>query len=727
MPAVAILVTTQPVGGTSGAALDTQPVVRIVDSTNATVTYPAASITVTASGGTLGGTTTVTTVNGVATFTNLWHRTAGTYTLTFAATSLTSATSSNFTTSADTCATGGACYVGNTGPGGGTVFYAASGTFTSTGSDCNTSCKYLETTATNELQVWSTAVNACYNSGSTSSNNNCETNSVYSGTSAEQAASRTASNAIGMGMSNTNQIYSRLTTVGGSAPSSYAAGIAWAYSNNGKSDWFMPSRYELHEICKWARNQHITNTATTCNGTGVDNSGPGASGLGSYYFSSSEFSSNLATQMLFTGVEYNFAKIYGYRFRPVRAFSASSAIAVTTQPVGSTSGAALATQPVVRIVDAVGNTVTHSSASVTVTASGGTLGGTTTVTAVNGVATFTNLTHTTAGTYTLTFASASPTSLTSITSSSFTTATNTCIGGGACEIGMVGPGGGIVFYIAPETFTSADSDCASSCKYLEAATTNSVGPWTTGIAKCYLEGSDTGTANCQAGSIYSNSEDQAASRTAGLNIGAGMANTKKIYARLTTEGGANPSTYAAGVALAYSTLSTDDWYLPSYLELSELLTRKSYFSDFPCAAYIGSSERDRTTTYARNSCSGSFYGGNKAVTTWSYRPVRAFSASSAIAVTTQPAGGVSGSAFATQPVVRIVDAAGNTVTHSTASVTVTASGGTLGGTTTVTAVNGVATFTNLTHTTAGSYTLIFASISPTTLTSVTSASFTTSS
>jgi predicted RNA-binding protein with TRAM domain len=422
MPAVAILVTTQPVGGTSGAALDTQPVVRIVDSTNATVTYPAASITVTASGGTLGGTTTVTTVNGVATFTNLWHRTAGTYTLTFAATSLTSATSSNFTTSADTCATGGACYVGNTGPGGGTVFYAASGTFTSTGSDCNTSCKYLETTATNELQVWSTAVNACYNSGSTSSNNNCETNSVYSGTSTEQAASRTASNAIGMGMSNTNQIYSRLTTVGGSAPSSYAAGIAWAYSNNGKSDWFMPSRYELHEICKWARNQHITNTATTCNGTGVDNSGPGASGLGSYYFSSSEFSSNLATQMLFTGVEYNFAKIYGYRFRPVRAFSASSAIAVTTQPVGSTSGSALATQPVVRIVDAVGNTVSHSNASVTVSASGGTLGGTTTVTAVNGVATFTNLTHTTGGTYTLSFASTSPSTLTSVTSSSFTTA-----------------------------------------------------------------------------------------------------------------------------------------------------------------------------------------------------------------------------------------------------------------------------------------------------------------
>jgi hypothetical protein len=264
LPAAAILVSTQPVGGTSGAALTTQPVVRIVDSTNATVTTSTASVTVTASGGTLGGTTTVAAVNGVATFTNLWHRTAGTYTLTFASTSLTSATSAAFTTSADTCATGGTCYVGNTGPGGGTVFYAASGTFTSTGSDCNTSCKYLETTATDEEQIWATAVNACYDSGSASSNNNCETNSVYSGTSAEQAASRTASNAIGMGMSNTNQIYSRLTTVGGSAPSSYAAGIAWAYSNNGKTDWHMPSKVRIalqcvsgHETSLHSQHGHI--------------------------------------------------------------------------------------------------------------------------------------------------------------------------------------------------------------------------------------------------------------------------------------------------------------------------------------------------------------------------------------------------------------------------------------------------------------------------------------
>jgi len=75
-------------------------------------------------------------------------------------------------------------------------------------------------------------------------------------------------------------------------------------------------------------------------------------------------------------------------------------------------------------------------------------------------------------------------------------------------------------------------------------------------------------------------------------------------------------------------------------------------------------------------------------------------------------------------VVRIVDANGNTVTSSTVNVVVTiASGtGTLSGTTTVAAVAGVATFTNLAITgTAGAFTLTF---TPTGLTPVTSASIT---
>ena len=71
-------------------------------------------------------------------------------------------------------------------------------------------------------------------------------------------------------------------------------------------------------------------------------------------------------------------------------------LGLRTQPVGSAPGGALSSQPVVEVRDGEGNPVgLGGSVSVTVTigsGSGGSLGGTTTVTAVDGVATFANLT-----------------------------------------------------------------------------------------------------------------------------------------------------------------------------------------------------------------------------------------------------------------------------------------------------------------------------------------------
>src|SRR5262249_39713741 len=65
---------------------------------------------------------------------------------------------------------------------------------------------------------------------------------------------------------------------------------------------------------------------------------------------------------------------------------------------------------------------------------------------------------------------------------------------------------------------------------------------------------------------------------------------------------------------------------------------------------------------------------------------------SQLAVSVQPVGGQSGSALATQPVIQVRTASNQVVSSSTASVTASiASGsGTLSGTTTVNAVNGVA-------------------------------------
>jgi hypothetical protein len=132
------------------------------------------------------------------------------------------------------------------------VFYYSATAFTSTGSDCGTNCHYLEAAPVDQSSdsVWTQLINVCYNIGSISDTNNCETNSIYSGNSTAQSASRTEATAIGMGMSNTNQIYARFTTVGSVATTDYAAGIAWAYTNNSKTDWFLPSKDELDQL--WA-------------------------------------------------------------------------------------------------------------------------------------------------------------------------------------------------------------------------------------------------------------------------------------------------------------------------------------------------------------------------------------------------------------------------------------------------------------------------------------------
>ena len=90
---------------------------------------------------------------------------------------------------------------------------------------------------------------------------------------------------------------------------------------------------------------------------------------------------------------------------------AATQIALTTQAVGSASGAAFARQPVVTIQDAFGNTVTSDSAStVSMTvSSGATVIGTATATASSGLAAFTTvgISGTLGTTYTLSFSSGS--------------------------------------------------------------------------------------------------------------------------------------------------------------------------------------------------------------------------------------------------------------------------------------------------------------------------------
>ena len=120
--------------------------------------------------------------------------------------------------------------MGKTGPGGGIVFYVAPEPFASTGSDCGAACRYLEISPTLHFSdPW------------------CSNTTEHLGVTAA---------GIGWGMYNT--MWARKTCTSG------AIKVAADYTNNGKTDWFLPSRDELNELCKYARTQTTGTTSTNC-------------------------------------------------------------------------------------------------------------------------------------------------------------------------------------------------------------------------------------------------------------------------------------------------------------------------------------------------------------------------------------------------------------------------------------------------------------------------------
>jgi hypothetical protein len=188
--------------------------------------------------------------------------------------------------------TGGTYNVGDTGPGGGIVFYVhQNGTFASIGSDCGSSCKYLEA-APADLEgkfEWCSDTESELNVSSTT-------------------------RAIGAGMAN--------TTSADAVCTSGAIQIAADYSNNGKTDWHLPSKYELNELCKYAGQETTGGPNVAC----TAESGSLRTGFSAdYYWSSSEYSATLAWSQFFGYGNRDDSTAYGTktitsRVRPVRAF-----------------------------------------------------------------------------------------------------------------------------------------------------------------------------------------------------------------------------------------------------------------------------------------------------------------------------------------------------------------------------------------------------------------------
>ena len=200
--------------------------------------------------------------------------------------------------------------VGETGPGGGIVFYvqAAGGTFTSTGSDCGNTCKYLEA-APNNWGASTTVEDLCRGVVA-----DRDPECLWSGNQAGAIGATAQGFVVGSGYANTQAAVGQ---AGGGNTAGHAVAAAWDYTNNTKSDWHLPSRDELNELCKYARNTgQAAGAAIICAGgelrTGFTNM---------TYWSSTENNGTSVWVHPFGGLVTQDGKSWvGHVFRPVRAF-----------------------------------------------------------------------------------------------------------------------------------------------------------------------------------------------------------------------------------------------------------------------------------------------------------------------------------------------------------------------------------------------------------------------
>lgn len=226
---------------------------------------------------------------------------------------------------------GGPCRIGDTGSGGGTIFYVSSTAFTATGSSCSTNCHYLEFAPKGWATLAAVPNDISYNGQIIGARTNANTDptlvwtdGAFAGNAAGSIATGTA---IGTGYSNTQQIKNNTTLGVHDERFAFIAALAYAGNSgtNTTGQWFLPSLKELNELCKYVRGQtsDLGDTTIECTLTGTSlNPVYGISGV--FYMSSTY---GYINDGQVTGYNMNFHvnplinqyyANYGNPFRPVR-------------------------------------------------------------------------------------------------------------------------------------------------------------------------------------------------------------------------------------------------------------------------------------------------------------------------------------------------------------------------------------------------------------------------
>ena len=197
--------------------------------------------------------------------------------------------------------------LGETGPGGGIVFYVAQ-TTQSWG-------RYLEAAPT-DYQVNGSRAGVkwgCYDGDAPSGIPDDYKTRYTTTTTIPRNPAFATGEKIGTGKANTGKILAICTSPG------IAADVANKYSTStaGAGQWFLPSKDELNELCKYARKTSQAGGPSTVCGGGSLHTGFAEGN----YWSSSEGSATNAWDQNFTyGYQYDRLKNYNFYVRPVRAF-----------------------------------------------------------------------------------------------------------------------------------------------------------------------------------------------------------------------------------------------------------------------------------------------------------------------------------------------------------------------------------------------------------------------
>jgi hypothetical protein len=598
--ATKVAITRASVGTQRGAAFTTQPQVTVQDSGSNTVTSSSAVVTATVSaGGTLVGTTTATASSGVATFTGLGvDGTIGTtYTITYTVSDLTVATATVTLTGTTCDGTTFTCQVGDTGPGGGIVFYVASEFFTqvgASGSMCTTACKYLE------------AAPSGWANGGVASDD--PERSWATGANQEATVPGADGTAIGTGYQNSLDIVAQI----GNESATSAAVAARGYTGGAKSDWHLPSKDELNQMCKWAKGitgVDLTTVTTVCTG-GTLNSGSGATGFVSVnegYWSSSEYSHIYAWFQSFnTQYQDGNRKFASSYVRPVRAFGTPPTIISEAAIAGVTAPVTGAT-PVTTTTAGTGYTGSVSWSESPATFAVATIyTATITLTATSG--------YTLSGVTENFFTVAGATTVTHSANSGVITAVFPAT---VYQVGDTGPGGGKIFYVATTSF-ACGPERTSLCTYLEVAPS--------GWANSGVASED--PRRSWATDINSN-RTTAVTGADGTAIGDGYRNSLDIVAQT----GNVAASSAAVLARSYSSLllgvTYADWYLPSKDELNFIYQWAKNNGGvashgFEQNIYWSSTEASPVNPWHQTFSTGKAENGNNKGNEYWVRPVRAF-------------------------------------------------------------------------------------------------------